>query len=197
MSTTESYLLPESIICPAAVNDNVQNVEVPANNSPTNETVIIDDLVPADIEAFYRLNEAWISQFFVLEAEDRKQLDDPIGQIVQPGGAVFVARLGDIVIGCVGIIPTQPGIFELIKMAVSPHYQGHGTGRKLIAAAIDRARTLGAHRIALESNSQLAPAVHLYESFGFRHLGHDEIAPSPYARANVHMVLDLNKKSIE
>ena len=154
--------------------------------------VITDIATPADSDAFRTLNEAWIRQFFTLEDEDRKLLGDPVGQIVEPGGAAFVARLGDTVIGCVGIAPVAPGVFELVKMAVSPVHQGHGTGRKLIAAALDRARALGAHRVVLESNAQLASAVHLYEAFGFRHLGHDEVAPSPYVRADVHMALDLS-----
>ncbi len=156
------------------------------------DTLVITDLAtPAEADAFRTLNEAWIGRFFTLEDEDRKLLGDPVGQIVEPGGAVFVARLGDEVIGCIGIAPVTPGVFELVKMAVSPARQGHGTGRKLITAALDRARALGAHRVVLESNAQLASAVHLYEAFGFRHLGHDEVAPSPYVRADVHMALDL------
>ncbi|MEK6312059.1 MAG: GNAT family N-acetyltransferase [Curtobacterium sp.] len=159
-------------------------------------TVTIADLAtPADAEAFRTLNEAWITRFFALEDEDRRYLGDPVGHVVEPGGAVLVARLtrGDetVVIGCVGLAPTAPGEYELVKMAVSPDHQGHGTGRRLIAAALDRARELGAHRVVLESNAQLSSAVHLYEAFGFRHLEPHEVAPSPYARADVHMRLDL------
>lgn len=155
-------------------------------------TLTIAELsTPADAEAFRTLNEAWIERYFTLEDEDRAILGDPVGRVVAPGGAVFVARLGDEVVGCIGIMPVGDGVFELVKMAVAPEHQGHGTGRKLIMAALDRARALGAHRVALESNSGLASAVHLYEAFGFRHLGHDEVAPSPYVRADVHMVLDL------
>lgn len=158
----------------------------------TTPTLTIAELeTAADADAFRTLNEAWIEQYFTLEDEDRAILGDPAGRIIEPGGAVFVARLDDEVIGCIGIMPVGDRVFELVKMAVSPSHQGHGTGRKLIAAALDRARTLGAQRVALESNSALASAVHLYEAFGFRHLGHDEIAPSPYVRADVHMVLDL------
>ena len=163
-------------------------------DATTADALTITDIAStADAEAFRVLNEAWISRFFTLEDEDRKLLGDPLGQIVEPGGAAFVARLGQDgpVIGCFGIAPVAPGVFELVKMAVSPEHQGHGTGRALIAVALDRARTLGAHRVVLESNAQLASAVHLYEAFGFRHLGHDEVAPSPYARADVHMALDL------
>jgi len=158
----------------------------------TTPTLTIAELEStADAAAFRTLNQAWIEQYFTLEDEDRAILGDPIGRIVEPGGAVFVARLDDEVIGCIGIMPVGERVFELVKMAVSPVHQGHGTGRKLIAAALDRARALGAQRVALESNSRLASAVHLYEAFGFRHLEHDEIAPSPYVRADVHMVLDL------
>jgi len=155
-------------------------------------TVTIDDLTgPDDAQAFRRLNEEWITRFFALEDEDRRQLDDPVGELVVPGGAVLVARLGDDVVGCVGLAPARPGVVELVKMAVSPTHQGHGTGRALIAAAVERARELGATRIELESNRQLGAAVHLYEAAGFRHLGADEHAPGPYVRADVAMALDL------
>lgn len=158
----------------------------------TTTDVTIDDLAtPADALAFRTLNEAWITRYFRLEDEDRKLLGDPIGHIVEPGGAVLVARRGDEVIGCVGLAPTAPGVFELVKMAVSPDHQGHGTGRRLIEAALERAPRLGAHRLVLESNSVLASAVHLYESVGFRHLSDDEREPSPYIRADVAMALDL------
>ncbi|WP_267420723.1 MULTISPECIES: GNAT family N-acetyltransferase [unclassified Curtobacterium] len=159
---------------------------------PDTASVIIDDLrTPADADAFRTLNEAWITRFFTLEDADRAILGDPAGRIIEPGGAVFVARLGDEVVGCVGIAPEGERVFELVKMAVSAEHQGHGTGRLLIRAAIDRALALGAQRITLETNSGLASAVHLYETSGFRHLTAEERHPSPYVRADVAMVLDL------
>jgi putative acetyltransferase len=159
---------------------------------PDTASVIIDELrTPADADAFRTLNEAWITRFFTLEDADRAILGDPAGRIIEPGGAVFVARLGDEVVGCVGIAPEGERVFELVKMAVSAEHQGHGTGRLLIRAAIDRARALGAQRITLETNSALASAVHLYETSGFRHLTAEERHPSPYVRADVAMVLDL------
>lgn len=165
----------------------------------THPTVTIADLAtPADAVAFRTLNEAWITRFFTLEDEDRRYLGDPVGHVVEPGGAVLVARLtpehpggSATVIGCVGLAPTGPDEYELVKMAVSPDHQGHGTGRRLIAAALDRAQELGARRVVLESNARLASAVHLYEAFGFRHLEPHEVTPSPYERADVHMRLDL------
>ena len=164
---------------------------------PSTTTVQIDDLRDdADARAFRDLNEAWITQYFAVEAEDRRQLEDPVGHLVEPGGAVLVARLGTEVVGCVGLAPTaRPGVVELVKMVVSPAHRGHGTGRVLVAAAIARARALGATRIELESNRRLAAAVHLYEASGFRHLAADEHEPGPYARADVAMALDLAREA--
>ena len=50
---------------------------------------------------------------------------------------------------------------------------------------------LGAERLHLETNRQLANAIHLYQSVGFRHVSPDQVIPSPYARANVFMALVL------
>jgi putative acetyltransferase len=165
---------------------------MPETDTTTAHEVVVDDLAsPADAEAFRRLNERWITTFFTLEDEDRRLLGDPVGLVVDPGGAVLVARLGETVVGCVGLMPTVPGDFELVKMAVDPDHQGLGTGRRLITAALERARALGARRVLLETNSALTSAVHLYETSGFRHLAAHEHTPSPYVRADVAMVLEL------
>ena len=159
---------------------------------PDTASVTISDMASAaDADAFRTLNEAWIERFFTLEDEDRKLLGDPVGQIVEPGGAVFVARMDDAVVGCVGIMPVGDGEYELVKMAVAADHQGHGTGRRLIQYAIERARAVGARRLVLETNSALASAVHLYETTGFRHLGPEERHASPYVRADVAMALEL------
>ncbi|NII40574.1 GNAT superfamily N-acetyltransferase [Curtobacterium flaccumfaciens] len=161
-------------------------------DTATSNPVVIDDMSStADAAAFQSLNERWITTFFTLEDEDRRLLGDPVQHIVEPGGVVLVARLGSEVIGCVGLAPHAVDEFELVKMAVDPDHQGHGTGRQLIRAAIDRARDLGARRVLLETNSTLTSAIHLYETTGFRHLGADEHPPSPYVRADVAMALDL------
>jgi putative acetyltransferase len=96
---------------------------------PDTASVIIDELrTPADADAFRTLNEAWITRFFTLEDADRAILGDPAGRIIEPGGAVFVARLGDEVVGCVGIAPEGERVFELVKMAVCSSVR-RSTGR--------------------------------------------------------------------
>ena len=55
-------------------------------------------------------------------------------------------------------------------------------------AIIEKARTLGARGIYLESNTILKPAISLYHKLGFKKVtGH----PTPYARCNIQMGLPL------
>jgi len=98
---------------------------------------------------------------------------------------------GDRPVGCCALIPLKPGVFELAKMSVAEEYRGCGIGRKLLDYTIAQAKALGATSLFLASNRTLANAVHLYESFGFRHLPPEKVAPSPYARSNVFMDLKL------
>jgi putative acetyltransferase len=144
-----------------------------------------------DVLAFQELNEEWINRFFTMEPADRATLDDPFGRIVAAGGDILIARVGTASVGCVALVPTGNGVYELSKMAVAPEAQGRGIGRKLLVAAIERARELGATSLFLGSNTKLASAVHLYESVGFTHVPPEQIAPMPYERADVFMELVL------
>ncbi|MFE3458365.1 GNAT family N-acetyltransferase [Nocardiopsis aegyptia] len=81
-------------------------------------------------------------------------------------------------------------VFEVAKMAVAPAAQGRGIGRRLVTAAIDRARALGGTRLFLGSNSKLAPALHLYEQAGSVRTTRDRLPVADYyARADVLMEL--------
>ena len=147
---------------------------------------------PEDAAAFGRLNEEWISAVFTMEPKDRDTLADPWGHYVEPGGDVLIARDDDgAPIGCVALEPAGDGVFELSKMAVDPARRGHGTGRRLMEAAIARARALGATSLFLGSNRRLGPAVGLYESVGFEHVPREQVGELPYTRADVFMRLAL------
>jgi putative acetyltransferase len=148
---------------------------------------------PQDAQAFRELNEEWIVKHFGLEETDRKVLNDPDGHVLQPGGHIFMAFSEDgQAVGCCALIPTgEPGVLELAKMSVTPAYRGNGIGRRILEHTIEQARAAGATALILESNDKLANAVHLYESLGFVHRPPETVAPSPYARSNVKMKLQL------
>jgi putative acetyltransferase len=147
---------------------------------------------PGDSEPFRKLNEEWIARYFSLEEQDRIQLGDPEKNILRPGGQIVMAVADEERVGCCALIFVKPGVFEVAKMAVSERYRGHGIGRKLLEYTIAQAKLMGAHTLELASNTNLATAVHLYESVGFRHLPPEQVEPSPYARANVFMEMHLS-----
>lgn len=152
------------------------------------DDIVVRAFQPGDEAAFRDINLEWISTFFAVEAKDRETLDDPHRKILDPGGAILMACDGEASIGCVALMAMGSGGFELAKMGVRPSAQGKGVGRRLIAAAIETARSLGAHRLYLETNSSLAPALKLYSDAGFVRV---QGPPSPYARADVQMELLL------
>jgi putative acetyltransferase len=161
--------------------------DLPSNENPMSASAIhLRPFQPGDAEAFRQLNEAWIRRYFGLEEADNRILGDPEGYVLAQGGHIFFATCDDKPIGCCALIPTEPGVFEVAKMAVAEPWQGRGIGRRVLAYTIEQGRLLGASSLYLETNSKLANAIHLYESLGFRHL---PPKPSPYVRANVFMEL--------
>jgi putative acetyltransferase len=142
---------------------------------------------PGDEAAFRDLNEQWIAKFFRVEDKDRETLNDPVGKILNYGGQIFLALIGEQRIATCALIALEPGAYEVAKMAVEESYRGAGIGRALLEYTIAQAVRLGAHRLYLETNKRLINAIHLYEAVGFRHLDPKRVKPSPYARANVFM----------
>ncbi len=156
----------------------------------------MDDLLIRPLESaedaatFRSLNEEWIARNFVVEEEDRRQLDDPVAAYITTGGQILIAESGGQRVGCVALVPDGSGAYELSKMAVAPGRRGQGIGRRLLAAAIDYAREVGATSIFLGSSTKLENAVHLYEAAGFQHVA-PETLHMPYERADVFMQMRL------
>lgn len=158
--------------------------------------VEIRSLLPhEDASAFRRLNEEWITRYFVLEQKDIETLSDPGNTILRKGGLILMAYSDGEAVGCVALIPIGNGTVELAKMAVAPECRGRGIGRRLIESAIEHARRMGAKSVFLGSSTKLPAAVHLYEAAGFRHVPPDSLGPMPYARADVFMELSLGSLS--
>lgn len=135
--------------------------------------------------AWAALNAAWLAEGgFVVEAKDRRVLDDPEGAILRPGGRIFMAEQDGEPVGCCALMAMEDGGFEVAKMTVTPAARGQGLSRRLLEACEAEARAAGAHRLYLESASTLTVAGALYRSFGFVDL---PPRPTPYARADVFM----------
>lgn len=151
-----------------------------------------------DRQAFIDLNRDWIEEYFVLEDSDRQQLEELEASILGKGGQIIIALLDDMVVGTGAILPPhhdpQDGRqwLEVIKMAAQKDMRGQGIGRAVLDALIAEGTAMGADAIWLETNAELKAAIRLYERRGFQHLSADHLWPTPYARCNVQMVLELS-----
>ena len=152
------------------------------------EDVQIVDFEPRYARAFRQLNEEWITTWFKMEEEDYHALDHPQEHILDGGGHIYIALYKGEPVGACAIIKMNDGGFELAKMGVSPKAKGKGIGWLLGRACLEKARELGAHRVYLESNTRLKPAISLYHKLGFRKIAGP---PSPYERCDIQMELTL------
>jgi ribosomal protein S18 acetylase RimI-like enzyme len=142
--------------------------------------------------AFEFLNRAWIEEYFIIEEEDLKTLQNPESYILEDGGEVFFAILDGEVVGTAAMIQTDKGIYELAKMAVARQFQGLGIGKKLLRRCIDFSKEREATEIFLITNDSLKPALSLYLSFGF--VLNDQNDDNRYERGNTKMNLLIGGK---
>jgi GNAT superfamily N-acetyltransferase len=150
---------------------------------------ILETMQPSQAGEFERLNRAWLEEYFHVEAKDERMFRDPLGEIVAPGGRIFVVREGERVVGTCAVLRHDATTMELGKMAVDAAARGRGYGEWLVRAAIQFARAAGATRLFLLSDEQLRDALRLYERMGF------ERRPFPgstgYQRGDVLMEMSL------
>ncbi|MXN91072.1 GNAT family N-acetyltransferase [Flavobacterium sp. Sd200] len=154
------------------------------------KNVTIVDFAPKYLDAFIDLNTEWISKYFKVEDSDRKALHNAEEYILNNDGHILVALYKAEPVGVCALIkhPDPEFDFELAKMAVSPKAQGKNIGGLLGNAIIDKARSVGAKKLYLESNTVLKPAINLYHKLGFVKIPN---RPTPYERCDIQMELVL------
>lgn len=95
-----------------------------------------------------------------------------IRQRLAEGSPQFVAIDGAEVVGWCAINSRQQQEFDHVGSLVIgllARYRGAGLGRRLLSAAIDKARAEGLVRIELRARADNERAIKLYEKVGFRH----------------------------
>ncbi|SFB43698.1 GNAT family N-acetyltransferase [Algoriphagus aquimarinus] len=137
---------------------------------------------------FKSINQAWVEQFFSIEPFDQAQFDSPDEIIVKPGGTIIYAKLGEGIVGTVGLHKVSDEVYELIKMGVAASAQGKGIGMILAKAILAKAKEMGAKKVVLYTHSKLAPALKIYEKLGFKEA---ELEEGKYCRCDIKMELDL------
>lgn len=56
---------------------------------------------------------------------------------------------------------------QITNIATAPDHRGQGLGAKVMAALLEKAREMGLSPVSLEVRESNAPAIALYEKFGF------------------------------
>lgn len=77
--------------------------------------------------------------------------------------------------------------FYLDTISVSPTHQGQGIGKKLIQAAIERARELSHQKVGLLVDEDNPNAKRLYESLGFEHAGYKMLLGKKHEHLTCHL----------
>jgi len=88
---------------------------------------------------------------------------------------VYVARLGEEVVGSVRGTPNPDGTASIGKLCVHPRLQGHGIGARLLRAAESAlAEERGAKRFRLSTGHRSDAGLRLYRRVGYETVGTDK-----------------------
>jgi N-acetylglutamate synthase-like GNAT family acetyltransferase len=137
---------------------------------------------------FEKLNKAWLEQYFTVEELDKWVLEHPEEAIINRGGEVYFAAIGETIVGTVALRIIEEGVFEMTKMAVDGNYRGSGAGHFLCKSAIEKARGLGATKLILYSNRILENAIHIYRKANFVEI---PVVPGTYQRSDIMMEINF------
>jgi ribosomal protein S18 acetylase RimI-like enzyme len=118
-----------------------------------------------------------------------KELAELPGDYAPPEGRLLLAECEGNVAGCVALHKLEPGICEMKRLYVRSEFRGKRLGRALAQSVIVEARSIGYHRMRLDTvDPIMGDAVAMYRKMGF-----NEIPPyraNPIAGA-IYMELEL------
>ena len=154
----------------------------------TSKKVEIIDFSEDYKEAIKTLNYEWLEKYFRIEEGDRLSLSNPKEEIIDKGGFIFYAKLGNDIVGTASLLKKSNNVFELGKMAVRNKVQGYGIGTLLLEHAIKVAKADNVQKLILYSNTQLESAIRLYRKYGFEEA---ELEQGLYERADIKMEKNL------
>jgi RimJ/RimL family protein N-acetyltransferase len=115
-----------------------------------------------------------LAELFAAVAEERDGIatEPPVDvearteQFAATIDGTVVAVAGDELIGSLHIHPARFGVGDLGMLVARP-WRGHGVGSALLAAAIEKARAEGLHKLSLEVFPHNEAGLALYRKFGF------------------------------
>ena len=108
------------------------------------------------------------------------------GKYALPEGELLLARVGDAVVGVVGLRSLGDGVCEMKRLYVRPEFRRTGAGRLLAERIVATGRERGYRAMRLDTLASLKAARTLYDRMGFREI-------SPYYHNPLDGVLYYEK----
>lgn len=105
----------------------------------------------------------------------------------------YVIEDNGIILGGGGVKPLkdfEDEVCEIQKMYFSPKVRGKGYGKLIFEKCLQAAKDLGYRTCYLESAPQLKAAIHIYESYNFKHL-EGALGNTGHYSCGVWMIKDL------
>lgn len=125
--------------------------------------IIQAELTSPELLRLFSEHDAYMMDFL---GEDRKYYT-PYSENERIGRAWIVYVDGHPA-GCAAYRKKAEGTGELKRVFLRAEYRGRGISKELVKAVESYARGQGCHTLALDTNSELEPAVSLYRRMGFR-----------------------------
>ncbi len=160
------------------------------------DNIVIREIEPQDNEQLEQVIRVCFHEFEIpLEGTAYSDAETPrmFESYQNDNDIYFVIDFNGEVLGGGGIKPLKDfenDICEIQKMYFSPKVRGMGYGRALFEKCLEKAKELGYKKCYLESASQLKAAIHIYESYGFKHLG-GALGSTGHYSCGVWMLKDL------
>jgi ribosomal protein S18 acetylase RimI-like enzyme len=115
-----------------------------------------------------------LAELFAAIAEERDGIatEPPVDveartrQFAESADGTIVAVAAGEIVGSLHLEASRHGFAEL-GMAVARQWRGRGVGSAMLAAAVEKARADGLHKLSLEVFPHNEPAIALYRKFGF------------------------------
>lgn len=123
-----------------------------------------------------------------------QELDSLPGKYAYPDGRLYIAYLGDKVVGCIALRRYDEKRSELKRLFIRDGYRGLGISKILVQKIIHDAIELKYESILLDTLNTMKPAMNLYKLFGF-----EEIEPyydNPLDGAT-YFLLNLSKTEVK
>jgi putative acetyltransferase len=137
-------------------------------SQPLEHTIRVVD--PQGEEALSLLREAAVEARALYPELHSEGAPWPGNSPTPPGGTYVIAYASKVPVGCGALRPIDSAVVEVRRMYVLKDARRHGVARKVLAALESSAARMGYEVMRLETGDRQAPAMALYESFGFERI---------------------------